>query len=140
LSGIGRLGEVVQILALALAAVVGGTHPTAGVAGGAAPAAQAVWTEDRDAETAAPPLTTRFKCQEGGDLIAHFDTRGARLIAVVDAGDGPHALPIRPWDGGPVRLTWSDGTRTLTWSPGVQIMWMDGGAHRMCGREGGHHH
>jgi hypothetical protein len=136
LSGIGRLGEVVQILALALAAVVGGTHPAAG----AAPAPQATWTEDQGGDEAGPNPGTRFKCQEGGDLVAHFDTRGPRLIAVVDAGDGPHALPIRPWDGGPVRLTWSDGTRTLTWSPGVQIMWMDGdGAHRMCGREGHHH-
>ena len=67
--------------------------------------------------------------------------RGARLVAVVDDGQGPHALPIKPWDGGPVQLTWSDGQRTLTWSPGVQIMWMNGdGAHHMCGREGGHHH
>ena len=44
---------------------------------------------------------------------------------------------LRP--GGPVVLTWSDGKHTLTWSPGVQIMWMDGPAHRMCGR-GGHKH
>ena len=84
---------------------------------------------------------TRFKCQDGGELVAHFDSRGARLVAVVDDGQGPHALPIKPWDGGPVQLTWSDGQRTLTWSPGVQIMWMNGdGAHHMCGREGGHHH
>ncbi|THD62342.1 hypothetical protein [Phenylobacterium sp.] len=128
-----------QILALALAAVVGAAHPAPSVAGGAAPAADATWTETRDGE-AAPAPGTRFKCQTGGDLVAHFDTRGPRLIAVVDAGDGPHALPIQPWDGGPVQLTWSDGARTLTWSPGVQIMWMDGGEHRMCGREGGHHH
>lgn len=129
---------MVQILALALAAVVGATHPAAGVAGGAAAAPEATWVEAQEPEPSAPG--TRFKCQSGGDLIAHFDTRGPRLIAVVDAGDGPHALPIQPWDGGPVRLTWSDGARTLTWSPGVQIMWMDGGAHRMCGRDGGHHH
>jgi hypothetical protein len=87
-----------------------------------------------------PVAGTRFKCQEGADLIAHFDTQAAGLVAVVDAGEGPHALPIRPWDGGPVRLTWSDGQRTMTWSPGVQIMWMDGVAHRMCGRAGGHNH
>ncbi|HEX3363763.1 hypothetical protein [Phenylobacterium sp.] len=127
-----------HILALALAAVVGAAHPAPGVAGGASPSADATWTETRDGE--APPAPgTRFKCQDGADLVAHFDTRGPRLIAVVDAGDGPHALPIRPWDGGPVQLTWSDGTRTLTWSPGVQIMWMEGGVHRMCGREGHHH-
>ena len=63
-----------------------------------------------------------------------------RVATIIQHREGPHALPIRPWDGGPVRLTWSDGQRTLTWSPGVQIMWMDGGAHRMCGRAGGHNH
>jgi hypothetical protein len=130
----------VQILALALAAVVGAAHPAPSAAGGTAPAADSAWTETHDGEAAAPAPGTRFKCQTGGDLVAHFDTRGPRLIAVVDAGDGPHALPIQPWDGGPVQLTWSDGARTLTWSPGVQIMWMEGGEHRMCGREGGHHH
>jgi hypothetical protein len=84
---------------------------------------------------------TRFHCQDGGELIAHFETDNARFIAVVDAldGYGPHALPARPWTGGPVMITWSDGQRTLTWSPGVQIMWMDGDAHRMCGRAGHHH-
>jgi hypothetical protein len=91
-------------------------------------------------EAAPVQAGTRFKCQEGGDLVARFATQGSGLVAVVDAGEGPHALPIRPWDGGPVRLTWSDGRRTLTWSPGVQIMWMDGEAHRMCGRAGGHNH
>lgn len=126
-----------HFLALALVAVVGAAHPPPSAAG---PAPQATWTEAQDSNAAAPAPSTRFKCQSGGDLIARFDTRGPRLIAVVDAGDGPHALPITPWDGGPVRLTWSDGTRTLTWSPGVQIMWMDGEAHRMCGRDGGHHH
>jgi hypothetical protein len=85
---------------------------------------------------------TRFKCQDGVDLVARFDSRGARLVAIVDDSRGPpHALPILPWAGGPVQLTWSDGVRTLTWSPGVQIMWMNGdGAHHMCGRDGGHHH
>lgn len=100
------------------------------------------WTQplaDNDAASQ-PTAGTRFKCQEGGDLVARFDSHGARLIAIVDAGEGPHALPIQPWTGGPVQLTWSDGQRTLTWSPGVHIMWMDGGEHRMCGREGGHHH
>jgi len=87
----------------------------------------------------APPVT-RFKCADGGELHARFANRDARLVAIVDSGDGPHALPIQPWSGaGPVKLTWSDGQRTLTWSPGVQIMWMDGAAHRMCGR-GEHKH
>lgn len=85
------------------------------------------------------PATTRFKCETGGDITAQFTARGAQLVAIVDAGDGPHALPYRPWVSGPVKLTWSDGDRTLTWSPGVQIMWMDRGAHRVCGR-GEHRH
>jgi hypothetical protein len=86
------------------------------------------------------PAVTRFKCQDGGDITAQFAARDARLVAIVDSGDGPHTLATVPWTGaGPVRLTWSDGRRTLTWSPGVQIMWMDGAAHRMCGR-GEHQH
>jgi hypothetical protein len=106
----------------------------------AAAAPSLVRAAPQDIDPPAAPAGTHFKCQEGGDLVARFDTRGPGLVAVVDAGEGPHALPIRPWAaGGPVRLTWSDGQRTLTWSPGVQIMWMDGGAHRMCGREGHHH-
>jgi hypothetical protein len=76
----------------------------------------------------------RFKCQDAPDLRAQFASRAGGLVAIVDAGDGPHALPLRPWDGGAVRITWSDGRRTLTWSPGVHLMWMDGAAHRMCGR------
>jgi len=111
----------------------------AALAGAVAAPLQA-FAQPPEVEGQAAPAGTRFKCQEGGDLLARFDSRGAALVAVVDAGEGPHALPIRPWDGGPVRLTWSDGQRTLTWSPGVQIMWMDGGAHRMCGRAGGHNH
>jgi hypothetical protein len=81
---------------------------------------------------------SRFKCEDGGDLTARFATQNARFVAIVDTGTGPHALPIVPWTGGPVRLTWTDGARTLTWSPGVQIMWMEGATHRMCG--GGHKH
>ena len=86
-----------------------------------------------------PPAVTRFKCQDGGELRARFATRDDQLIAIVDSGDGPHALPVTPWSGGPTKLTWTDGRRTLTWSPGVQIMWMDGTIHRMCGR-GEHKH
>lgn len=85
------------------------------------------------------PVSTRFKCQDGGELKARFAVDETKLVAIVDSGDGPHALPGRPWAGGPVVLTWSDGQRTLTWSPGVQIMWMDGTTHRMCGR-GEHKH
>ena len=85
------------------------------------------------------PISTRFKCQDGGELRARFAIADARLVAIVDPGDGPHALPVRPWTSGPAMLTWTDGQRTLTWSPGVQIMWMDGGTHRMCGR-GEHKH
>ena len=87
----------------------------------------------------ADPAVTRFKCADGSDLTARFASRDARLVAIVDSGDGPHTLATVPWTSGPVRLTWSDGRRTLTWSPGVQIMWMDGASHRMCGR-GGHDH
>ena len=131
-----------HILALALAAVVSSTHPAAGAAGGAAPTPEVTWSETRDGE--APPAPgTRFKCQSGGDLVAHFDTRGPRLIAVVDAGDGPHALPIQPWDRrtevAADRERWRRPS-ARPGGPGVQIMWMDGGGHRMCGREGGHHH
>jgi len=86
--------------------------------------------------------STRFRCQDGGDLLARFATQKGRLVAIVDAldGYGPHTLAWRPYEGGPVMLTWSDGERTLTWSPGVQIMWMAADAHRMCGRAGGHNH
>jgi hypothetical protein len=81
-------------------------------------------------------VSTRFRCQDGGDLLARFATERGRLVAIVDAldGYGPHTLAWRPYDGGPVKLTWSDGERTLTWSPGVQIMWMAADTHRMCGR------
>jgi hypothetical protein len=121
----------VNLLALALAAaVVSPASPAHN------PSPSVEWTSTAPAPT--QPVGTHFKCQEGGDLVARFDTRGERLVAIVDAGDGAHALPIRAWNGGPAMMTWSDGQRTLTWSPGVQIMWMDGAAHRMCG--GGHHH
>ncbi len=85
---------------------------------------------------AAEPLPARaaFKCQDGSQLNARFDTQGAAFVAIVDAGDGLYALPARPQAPGPVKLVWSDGARTLTWSPGVQIMWMDPAGHRMCGR------
>ncbi len=95
-----------------------------------------------DTRDDAVALSTRFRCQDGGDLLARFATERGRLVAIVDAldGYGPHTLSWRPYEGGPVKLTWSDGERTLTWSPGVQIMWMAADAHRMCGRAGGHNH
>lgn len=93
-------------------------------------------------EAAVPPgAVTAFKCDAGGDLTAQFASRGAEFIAIVNAGDGPHALPYVPFTGGgPVKLTWTDGVRTLTWSPGVQIMFMDARGHRMCGRSHDHSH
>jgi hypothetical protein len=129
----------VVLAALALAAVVtsaaSGSSPSAKPASADPAPPSATWT-DETAAAQAPP--THFKCQAAADLTARFDATGPKLLMIVDAGDGPHALPITPWDGGPVRLTWSDGQRTLVWSPGVQIMWMDGAEHRMCG--GGMHH
>ena len=87
-----------------------------------------------------PPAQSRFKCEDGRELTAQFASRDAQFVAIVDAGDGPHALPLRPWTGGPARITWSDGRRTLTWSPGVQLAWTDGALRRACGRSGGHQH
>src|SRR3569833_1299413 len=111
---------VLQIRAMAIAAAVAASLMAPGLA-----------LAQSRGEAAQAAHGTRFKCQDGGELVAHFDSRGARLVAIVDDGLGPpHALPIKPWTGGPVQLTWSDGLRTLTWSPGVQIMWMNGdGAH-----------
>jgi len=82
---------------------------------------------------------TIFKCDDGAELFAQFTTQGSDFVAIVQTADGPHTLPIMPWRGGEPRITWSDGARTLTWNPGVQIMYMDGGSHRMCGRDMGHH-
>ena len=105
----------------------------------ALPAAARAQTVDREAEAdRAAAAHSTFRCQDGQNLSARFASRDARLYAIVDSGDGPHALAIVPWTGGPARMTWSDGRRTLTWSPGVQLMWMDGATHRMCG--GGMHH
>src|SRR3569833_753323 len=88
---------------------------------------------DAAAQPASPGV--RFNCLVGGFFFARFAVERGRLVAIVDAFDGygPHTLAARPYAEAPVRLTWSDGQRTLTWSPGGQIMWMDAGAHRMCG-------
>src|SRR5215471_682263 len=116
-------------------------HPGLGVLFGlsilAAPVATLADTATGEsAHDEAMSIATRFRCQDGGDLLARFATERGRLVAIVDAldGYGPHTLAWKPYDGGPVKLTWSDGERTLTWSPGVQIMWMAADAHRMCGR------
>lgn len=86
------------------------------------------------------PAISRFACQDGPTISAHFGMRGTAFGAIVDAGDGPHFLPERPFSASPVKLIWSDGRRTLTWSPGVMITWADGGAPKACGRTGGHNH
>jgi hypothetical protein len=90
-------------------------------------------------DAAAPPAS-RFKCDDGGELLARFEPRDGALVARVETSGRAHALIERPWTGGPTVLTWSDGARTLTWSPGVRIMWMDGPVHRLCGRADGHKH
>jgi hypothetical protein len=92
------------------------------------------------AEAPDTPAISRFSCPDGPNLTAHFGMRGAAFGAIVDAGDGPHFLPARPFTQSPVKLIWSDGRRTLTWSPGVLITWADGGAPKTCGRQGGHNH
>ena len=82
-----------------------------------------------------------FKCREGGELTAHFDTQNAELVAIVDAGDGPHTLPLRPWANGEgPNVTWTDGRRTLIWTPGVHLRFTDGSADRGCSRGGEHSH
>lgn len=88
----------------------------------------------------APSSGSRFKCDDGGDLVARFEPHGGALVARVEAAGRVHALTERPWTGGPTVLTWTDGVHMLTWSPGVRIMWMDGSVHRICGRADGHKH
>lgn len=89
----------------------------------------------------APPVPDlhTFKCESGGDLTADFTSENSMLVATVDAGDGPHVLPMRQGPYNVPELRWTDGQRTLVWTAGVQIMWMDGAHHRMCGR-GSHQH
>ena len=82
---------------------------------------------------------SEFAC--GGDrkLVAQFTGRETGPGAIVDAGDGPHALKLMPWLGGEPNVTWSDGQHTLVWTTGVKLMWMDGAAHLACGRAAHHH-
>ncbi len=80
-----------------------------------------------------------FACDGDRSLRTRFESRRSVSVAVVDAGDGPHALPLLPWDGAEPRITWSDGRRTLEWTSGVKLMWMDGPAHLACGRAEHHH-
>ena len=128
--------------AAALASSALAVAPLAAAALAPAALAAAALAAGADAQPREPrplPDRTTFKCQDGRDLTAEFASRHGAFVAIVDAGDGPHALPYRAPDPGPVKLVWSDGRRTLTWSPGVQIMWLDGTAHRMCGRAGHRH-
>lgn len=117
---------VLAIAAVSLPGLAWSQGAPAQSAGNAAPKAATV-----------PPST--FKCESGRELQAEFVNRDAQLVAIVDAGDGPHVLALKPWTGGLPQITWSDGQRTLTWSAGVQLHFMDGATHRNCGR-GGHSH
>jgi hypothetical protein len=83
---------------------------------------------------------SRFKCGGGRELTVQFSTGDSDFYAVVDAGDGPHLLPVKAWEGDVPNVTWSDGKRTLVWNVGVQLMFMDGGNHLDCGRGEEHHH
>lgn len=86
-------------------------------------------------------LASTFKCQNGGELTALFDTRDAQFVAIVDSGDGPHVLPLRPWNGEGPNVTWSDGRRTLVWTPGVHLVFTDGGRTQSgCSRDASHIH
>lgn len=88
-----------------------------------------------------PMRNKLFPCASGGSLRIQMITQRETLVAVVDPGDGPRQLPLKPWKvGDPPQITWSDGVRTLTWNPGVQLMWMNGAEHRDCGNGFGHDH
>jgi hypothetical protein len=129
--GCGSIGRALLGAALCLAAL---TTPCAAMTQGHADLSA------QDPEATGDAGSKKFNCQDGGAINYRFATERGKLVAIVDAFDGygPHTLAARPYAGPPVELVWSDGHRTLTWSPGVQIMWMDEGAHRMCG--GGMHH
>lgn len=116
----------VRVAALAVAALA---TASPGLSSGQAASALAA---PSGGKVAVPPSV--FKCESGRELQAEFVNRNSQLVAIVDAGDGPHILPLRPWTGGLPQITWSDGQRTLTWSAGVQLHFMDGATHRMCGR------
>lgn len=85
------------------------------------------------------PEGSVFSCQGDRRLLARFVMVRSTPTAIVDVGEGPHALALAPWTGGEPRVTWSDGVRTLVWSTGVQLMWMDGPTHLACGRAEHHH-
>jgi hypothetical protein len=88
-----------------------------------------------------PAANKLFHCAAGGSLLVQMVTSDSNLIAVVDAGEGPKFLPLKPWlKGDPPQIVWTDGQRTLTWNPGVKLMWMDGAQHRDCGRDQAHLH
>ena len=88
-----------------------------------------------------PEANKLFHCAAGGSLLVQMVTKDENLVAVVDAGEGPTYLPLKPWlKGDPPQIVWTDGQRTLTWNPGVKLMWMDGAQHRDCGRDQAHLH
>ena len=94
-----------------------------------------------NADVVDPLRNKLFPCAAGGSLKIQMITQRDNLVAVVDPGDGPRQLPLKPWKvGDPPQITWSDGVRTLTWNPGVQLMWMNGSEHRDCGNGFGHEH
>ena len=82
-----------------------------------------------------------FKCQGGTNLLVQFSNSDSKFFVVVNAGDGAHKLPIKPWVDLEPLITWSDGRRKLVWSEGVHLSWSDGGRELSCARaEGEHHH
>lgn len=83
--------------------------------------------------------SSQFTCEGDRRLLAQFVSRDSHSTAIVDAGDGAHALALMPWAGGDPQVSWSDGTRTLVWTAGVKLMWMDGPSHLACGRAAHHH-
>ena len=75
-----------------------------------------------------------FACEGDRRMVARFVTQDTGLVAVVDIGNGPMTLPVRPFEGGEPKITWSDGPRTLVWTSGVRLMFTEGATHLMCGR------
>lgn len=83
------------------------------------------------ADTAAGKV---FACEGDRKLVARFVTQESGLVAVVDIGEGPMTLPVRPFEGGEPKITWSDGPRTLVWTSGVRLTFTEGTNRLLCGR------